>query len=140
MNYRKREKALKPRKILNVKPSKYEASEAIHTNIKYWKELKNHEIRLLSEALPQRTFENVCDILHIRSISQEPTAHETVYEEIKQGRSKKEPFLSLRQTFKRALLIFTKNFLRSPLSLTHTPPEVFKSCQKNCQRNLNTPL
>ncbi|XP_050676993.1 uncharacterized protein LOC126973708 [Leptidea sinapis] len=112
MNYRKREKALKPRKILNVKPSKYEASEAIHTNIKYWKEvfqnldssgsgtLKNHEIRLLSEALPQRTFENVCDILHIRSISQEPTAHETVYEEIKQGRSKKEPFLSLRQTFK----------------------------------------
>ncbi|CAK1551735.1 unnamed protein product [Leptosia nina] len=103
-------KSSQPRKILNVKPSKYEAAGAIHSNKKYWngifhildnannEPINGGEIISLSEALPQDLFEKVCKILNIA-----PTSTEFDTDNEKEGNQKrwitKIPLLSKRKTF-----------------------------------------
>ncbi|XP_038213289.1 uncharacterized protein LOC119833374 [Zerene cesonia] len=109
-----------PRKILNVRCSKYEAAEAIHSNKKYWKNVFNaidyankgpvrkfldikfsieeQEIRLLSEALPTELFRKVCNILNMKA-STKDSDRKSKFEDTRKRRLTKTPFLSKRQTF-----------------------------------------
>ncbi|XP_053600501.1 uncharacterized protein LOC128669602 [Plodia interpunctella] len=96
-----------PRKIPQVKPSKYEASEAIHTNKKYWTKVFSEldvcklspekESQRLSEVLPKNLYKRVCDILEMPEV--EPQHEESL--EIKEHiirRIIKEPLLSSRKS------------------------------------------
>ncbi|CAH2268164.1 jg8171 [Pararge aegeria aegeria] len=107
--YRYLRKAKEPRKILKVKSSKYESSEMIHNNKKYWETIFNNmsapaegpleekEINLLSEVLPNDLCDKVCNILHIGVISKELKETDNV-EVRKPRRLVKEPLLSYRKT------------------------------------------
>ncbi|KAJ0179286.1 hypothetical protein K1T71_004998 [Dendrolimus kikuchii] len=65
----------RPRKLLTAKPSKYEASEAIQSNKKYWKDVFNkvdkstttrmNESKHLANVLPPDIYRKVCMILDI---------------------------------------------------------------------------
>ncbi|XP_060800657.1 uncharacterized protein LOC106131058 isoform X2 [Amyelois transitella] len=96
-----------PRKIPQIKPSKYEASEAIHTNKKYWNEVFNEldeckpstvkESQKLAEVLPKKLYERVCDILEIPAVDlYQEKSKET--EDYKIRRLIKEPLLSSRKS------------------------------------------
>ncbi|CAG4940557.1 unnamed protein product [Colias eurytheme] len=99
-----------PRKILNVRSSKYEAAEAIHSNKKYWKNvfdvidsankepIEEQEIRLLSEALPTELFRKVCNILNIQATGIN-SGRESKSADQRKPRLTKKTFLSIRQTF-----------------------------------------
>ncbi|XP_034825163.1 uncharacterized protein [Maniola hyperantus] len=107
--YRYLRKAKEPRKIIKVKSSKYEGSEMIHNNKKYWESIFNElsapskgpleekEISLLSEVLPNDLCDKVCNILHIGVISKELKGTDNVAVR-KPRRLIKEPLLSYRKT------------------------------------------
>ncbi|XP_045763288.1 uncharacterized protein LOC123866026 [Maniola jurtina] len=107
--YKYLRKAKEPRKIIKVKSSKYEGSEMIHNNKKYWKSIFNElsapskgpleekEISLLSEVLPNDLCDKVCNILHIGVISKELKGTDNVAVR-KPRRLVKEPLLSYRKT------------------------------------------
>ncbi|XP_052738157.1 uncharacterized protein LOC112051147 [Bicyclus anynana] len=104
--YRYLSKAKRPRKILKVKSSKYEGSEMIHSNKKYWDTVFN-ELSAPAEGpvsdsrikaiLPNDLCSKVCNILHIGVISKELKETDNA-EARKPRRLEKQPLLSFRKT------------------------------------------
>ncbi|XP_047545649.1 uncharacterized protein LOC125077687 [Vanessa atalanta] len=102
-------KAKAPRDILKVKPSRFEGSEVIRCNKKYWSNvfnalseidnepLQEKDINFLSEILPKELCDNVCNILHITLKSKRLKETECI-EETRTRRIVKELLLSSRKT------------------------------------------
>ncbi|CAH2091897.1 unnamed protein product [Euphydryas editha] len=109
MNKCKRYNTREPRKIMKVKPSKYESAETIHNNKKYWssvfdelaevdkRPMREKEINFLSEMLPSELCAKVCNILHINVKSKESKEIEVTKEKMTR-RLIKESLLSYRKT------------------------------------------
>ncbi|XP_050342122.1 uncharacterized protein LOC126768200 [Nymphalis io] len=109
MNNKCYSKAKAPREILNVKPSRYEGSEVIRSNKKYWSNVFNalsetnkepmqeNDINCLSEILPNELCNKVCNILHINLKTKQLKETGNI-EEHKTRRIVKESLLSCRKT------------------------------------------
>ncbi|XP_047989646.1 uncharacterized protein LOC125228953 [Leguminivora glycinivorella] len=109
----------KSRRIMIIKPSKYETAEAIQANRKYWgkvfdkldtpavaqeeDQLQNRDVEsaYLAEILPEKLYRKVCKTLDLplkKNISNDET--EAPVEEKRHSRIMKEPVLYLRKTIR----------------------------------------
>ncbi|KAM3968292.1 uncharacterized protein ACR2FA_007537 [Aphomia sociella] len=95
-----------PRKISNIKPSKYEAAQAVHSNKKYWTNVFNEidtsktatdESRSLSKVLPSDLYEKVCNTLNMPVVIEKQDETKPIQEKLVR-RVLKEPLLSYRKS------------------------------------------
>ncbi|KAJ2950692.1 hypothetical protein O0L34_g8952 [Tuta absoluta] len=97
----------KPRRIIRIKGSKYEASEAIHENKKYWRTVLEKvdaehrtpkeitQIKHIADVLPDDLCNRVCDTLRIPK-SERRSREPEIQKEKSPRRVQKEPFITYR--------------------------------------------
>ncbi|XP_026748220.2 uncharacterized protein LOC113509124 [Galleria mellonella] len=96
-----------PRKIPNIRSSKYEATEAIHRNKKYWTNVFDEidtttkteieESRTLSKILPSNLYKKVCTTLNMPVVTDRHDETKS-FQERRMRRAIKEPLLSYRKS------------------------------------------
>ncbi|XP_059059985.1 uncharacterized protein LOC131853174 [Achroia grisella] len=107
MHKMSKKKSKIPRKIPNIRNSKYEAAEALHTNKKYWTNVFNEidtttkttieDSRSLSKVLPNELYKKVCNTLNMPVVTDRHDQSKP-FQEKRARRVIKEPMLSFRKS------------------------------------------